>query len=202
MPTSHKIIYAVYLLVWILSAINPKYPQDWLLENILVFLFFPVVVWLDRKYRFSDLSLILLLIFASLHSLGAHYTYAEMEYFKPVMQLLGLERNDFDRVVHFLFGLLTFRIIFELITPKVKSWGAALFFTFMTIAGISAIYELLEWGAAVTLHPDLGMAFLGTQGDVWDAHKDMLMAKIGAAINLLFYPYYRSFFYQLQRKES
>ncbi len=202
MPKSHKIIYALYIVVWILSAINPKYPQDWLLENVLVFIFFPTVVWLDLRYRFTDLSLILLLIFASLHSLGAHYTYAEMEYFKPIMQFFGLERNHFDRVVHFLFGLLTFRIIFELITPKVKSWGAALFFTFMTIAGISAIYELIEWGAAVILHPDLGMAFLGTQGDIWDAHKDMLMAKIGAAINLLLYPYYKRFFLRLQERAT
>ena len=81
MPKSHKLVYAIYVIVWIIMAINPKYPQDWLLENVLVFLVFPFIVWMDKKHNYSLLSIILLLIFASLHSLGTHYTLCRDELF-------------------------------------------------------------------------------------------------------------------------
>jgi len=191
MPKSHKLVYAIYLVVWIIMAINPKYPQDWLLENVLVFLVFPLVVWMDKKHTYSLLSIILLLIFASLHSLGSHYTYAEMEHFNTITQFFGFERNHFDRLVHFLFGLLTFRVMFEMITPSVATAKIALLFTFTMILSISAFYEVLEWLAAAILHPELGMAFLGTQGDVWDAQKDTIAAMIGALINMAFYQNYK-----------
>lgn len=192
MKKSHKIIYSIYILVWIIMAINPKYPADWILENVLVFIFFPFVVWMDEKYNYTLLSMIFILIFSILHSLGAHYTYAEMLYFDVITQIFGFERNHFDRVVHFLFGLLLFRILFEMIVSRVTSAKTALFFTFSIIVSISAIYEILEWLAVAILYPDLGMAFLGTQGDIWDAHKDSLSAIIGGLINILFYKSYKS----------
>ncbi|RXK06106.1 DUF2238 domain-containing protein [Halarcobacter bivalviorum] len=191
MEKSHKIIYCIYILIWIIMAINPKYPEDWLLENILVFLFFPFVLWSDIKYKYTLLSIFFLLIFASLHSLGSHFTYAQMEYFNFITQFFGFERNHFDRVVHFLFGLLVFRILFEIITVYSNSVKSSLFFTFSLVVCIATIYELLEWLAAVTFYPELGMAFLGTQGDIWDAHKDTLLACIGAFINIIFYRSYK-----------
>ncbi|MDD3591905.1 MAG: DUF2238 domain-containing protein [Sulfurovum sp.] len=194
MPKSHKIVYAVYVIIWIIMAIDPKYPQDWLLENVLVFVFFPFILFMDSKHRYSLISIILLLIFASLHSLGSHYTYAEMEHFDVISKFFGFERNHFDRVVHFLFGLLVFRILFEMITYSISSLKTALFFTLTTIISISTIYEMLEWFAAITFHPELGMAFLGTQGDIWDAHKDTLAAMIGALINFFFYTHYDKLF--------
>ena len=105
MEKSHKIIYGIYILIWIIMAINPKYPADWLLENLLVFVLFPFVIWMDKKYNYTLLSMIFILIFSSLHSLGAHYTYAEMVHFDAITQIFGFERNQFDRVVHFLFNL-------------------------------------------------------------------------------------------------
>lgn len=190
MPKSHKIVYSIYVLVWIIMAINPKYRADWLLENILVFLIFPFIVWMDSRHRYSLVSIVLLLVFASLHSLGSHYTYAEMEHFDAITHLFGFERNHFDRVVHFLFGLLLFRILFEMITHGINSLKTALFFTLTTVISISTVYEMLEWLAAITFHPELGMAFLGTQGDIWDAHKDTLVATVGALINFFFYKQY------------
>jgi putative membrane protein len=169
-----------------MAAINPKYPEDWMLENVLPILFFPIVIWLDKKYHFTLTALILLLVFGSLHALGAHYTYAEMPYFKPISQFFGFERNHFDRVVHFLFGLLLFRPLFEILSYFIKNHKILLWITFSAIVTISTLYEILEWAAAMVFHPDLGIAFLGTQGDVWDAQKDTLAAIIGAAINLFF----------------
>jgi putative membrane protein len=190
MPKSHKLLYAIYIVVWTIMAINPKYPQDWLLENVLIFLFFPFVLWMDKKHTYTLLSIILLLIFASLHSLGSHYTYAEMEHFNAITHFFGFERNHFDRFVHFLFGLLVFRILFEMIASSTVSTKSALTFTLTMIISISTFYEMLEWLAAVILHPELGMAFLGTQGDVWDAHKDTALAMLGALINIAFYRSY------------
>jgi len=191
MPKSHKLVYGIYVVVWIIMAINPKHPQDWLLENVLVFLFFPFVVWMDKRHNYSLLSIILLLIFASLHSLGSHYTYAEMEHFDAITQFFGFERNHFDRLVHFLFGLLLFRILFEMITPGIATVKTALIYTFTMIISISALYEIVEWFAVIIFHPELGSAFLGTQGDVWDSQQDTLVATIGALINMAFYKNYK-----------
>lgn len=187
MPNSHKIVYGIYIVVWAIMAINPKYPDDWLLENVLVFLIFPYIVWMDRKHHYTLTAIILLLIFASLHSLGSHYTYAEMEYFDVITQLFGFERNHFDRVVHFLFGLLLFKILFEMSTTHITHFRTAMFMTFTLVVSIAALYEIVEWLAVIILHPELGQAFLGTQGDIWDAQKDTLLAIVGALINLIFF---------------
>ncbi|GIU00263.1 hypothetical protein TSL6_07690 [Sulfurovum sp. TSL6] len=191
MPKSHKLIYTIYLVIWVIMAINPKYPADWLIENVLIFICVPFIIWMDTKHQFTLLSMIFLLIFSSLHSLGSHYTYSEMVHFNTITQFFGFERNHFDRLVHFLFGLLLFRVLFEMIAPSTTTVKTALLFTFTMILSISTLYELLEWLAVVILHPELGMAFLGTQGDIWDAHKDSALAMTGALINILFYQSYK-----------
>ena len=191
MQNSHKLVYALYVVVWVIMAINPKYPDDWLLENILVFIFFPFVIWMDIKYKYHLLSIILILIFTSLHSLGSHYTYAEMEHFNAITEFFGFERNHFDRLVHFLFGLLVFRILFEMITSDIESVKTALIFTLTVIITISTLYEMLEWLVVIIFHPELGSSFLGTQGDIWDAQKDMLAATLGALLNMAFYTNYQ-----------
>ena len=195
MPASHKWFYGLYIVIWIALAIDPKFPDDWLLENVLVFIFFPVVVWLDIKYKFSITALCFLLLFGILHALGAHFTYAEMSYFDSITHFFGFERNHFDRMVHFLFGALVFKPLFEIIIHYIKQVKLALLFVFTLIATISTIYELLEWTAAMTFYPELGMAYLGTQGDIWDAHKDTLAAITGALCNIVFfYWHYRKVF--------
>ena len=196
MPGSHKLLYGIYIAVWIVTAIHPRYPDDWLLENVLPVTLFPLVFWLDLRLRFSLTALSLLLLFGTLHAVGAHYTYAEVPFFEPVREWLGLGRNDYDRVVHFLFGALLFRPFFEIFARFTCSGGSALFFTFAVVVAVSDLYELLEWAATMLFHPELGIAFLGTQGDVWDAQKDMLAAVIGGALNLLLYRHYFRLFKQ------
>ncbi|HEY9191140.1 MAG TPA: DUF2238 domain-containing protein [Sulfurovum sp.] len=202
MPKSHKLVFALYIIVWIIMAIDPKYPQDWLIENVLVFIFFPFILWMDKKHQYTLPSLVMLLVFASLHSLGSHYTYSEMEHFNAITQFFGFERNHFDRLVHFLFGLLVFRVLFEMILDVTTTARTALLFTFTVILSISSFYEMLEWWAAVILHPELGMAFLGTQGDVWDAHKDTALAMLGALINIAFYKNYKHLWHERKEKSS
>ena len=190
MEKSHKIIYSIYILICIIMAINPFYQGDWLLRNILIFILFPFVLRMDRIYKYTTLSMVLLLIFASLYSIGSRYTYIEMEYFDVISQFLGFDKNNFDRIVHFLFGLLLFRILFEMIIPNVTTVKTTLIFTFSMIISISIIYEVIEWLTVLILYPELEIAFVGIEGDVWDAHKDSLAAATGGLLNIFFYKNY------------
>jgi len=119
-----------------------------------------------------------------------------------VTAYLDLHRNDYDRVVHFSFGLLLFRPIFEIISYYSRSLMVTLLFTFATIVALSAVYEILEWLAAVTLHPELGVAFIASQGDVWDSQKDMLSALLGALVNLLLLPSIYAGIFRKREKDS
>ena len=182
-------LFAIYLVWWLALAIAPWYREDWLLENVLVFVMVPFVVLLHR--RLSDTAVSALFVFLVLHAIGAHYTYAQVPYDawsetlfgRSISSLLGFERNHFDRLVHFLYGLLITPTAIELIDSRVTQRGAWRYlvpFTFM--AAHAAFYEVAEWLAATWFGGDLGVAYLGTQGDVWDAQKDSALAIVGALI--------------------
>jgi putative membrane protein len=120
-----------------------------------------------------------------LHAIGAHYTYAETPIGDWMAPIFGWQRNNFDRVVHFLFGLLLaypMREVYFRIVGARGVWGILL--PLEVMISLSAIYELVEWGATVVVAPEAGVAFLGAQGDPWDAQKDMVLATLGAAITL------------------
>lgn len=188
------VLLALYAVVWTLCAINPLYPEDWLVENILVFLFVPVLVHHYRRAPASGLAYVTLFVFFCLHSLGSHYTYAQVPYDRwwqaltgeTFNAMMGWQRNHYDRLVHFCYGLLTTVIWTELLLRHVQRidgfWRWLLPLAFMISHG--AVYELIEWLAAVQFGGELGDAYLGTQGDIWDAHKDMLLAALGSAITL------------------
>lgn len=184
-----------YLLLWVALSLHPADRQAWLLENALVLLLL-VVLWVVRKaFRFSDLSLLLILLFLSLHTLGSHYTYSEVPYndwWRAVTghslnSVFGWERNHFDRLVHFSYGLLLAYPIREFFLRIVEVRGFWAYFLPLDFTlSTSALYELIEWGAAEVFGGELGMHYLGTQGDIWDAHKDMALAGLGALLAILF----------------
>jgi putative membrane protein len=174
-----------YGIVWVLAAINPVYPDDWLLENVLAILGVGFFVLTYKSFPLSNLSYIPLTIFMILHAIGAHYTYAETPIGDWMAPIFGWERNNFDRVVHFLFGLLLAYPMRELYYRIIGSrgvWGILLPVDVMI--SLSAIYELVEWAATIVVAPEAGAAFLGAQGDPWDAHKDMALASLGACITM------------------
>lgn len=174
-----------YGIVWVLAAINPVYPDDWLLENVLAIIGVAFFVITYKAFPLSNLSYIPLTIFMILHAIGAHYTYAETPIGDWMAPIFGWERNNFDRVVHFLFGLLLAYPMRELYYRIIGSrgiWGIVLPIDVMI--SLSAIYELVEWAATVVVAPEAGAAFLGAQGDPWDAHKDMALASLGACITM------------------
>ena len=172
----------VYAAWWVLMAIKPKHFDDWLLENVLVVLGV-ALLWFTRKsFPLSRVSYTCIFVFMMLHALGAHYTYAEVPYQRWFPTFEG-GRNHFDRLVHFSYGLLLaypIREMFLRIGNVRGFWGY--FLPLDLTMSSSMLYELIEWGAAAVVGQELGMAYLGTQGDVWDAHKDMALASLGGLI--------------------
>jgi len=171
----------LFSITWIWAARNPLYPDDWILENVLVVLFVPFVFWASRYFLFSNASYILVTIFMLLHVIGSHYTYAEVPFGVNLGQWIGVERNMYDRLVHLLFGVVFIYPLFEYLQKKMQLKGFLIYFvSFMTISAFAGFYEVLEWIAASVVNPEAGAAFLGTQGDVWDAQKDMALAMVGS----------------------
>ena len=167
--------------IWIVTAIDPLYPRDWLLENLLVFAWSAVLVFSYRWFRFSNFSYGLFTIFLSLHLVGAHYTYAEAPFGFWMQDWFGFERNHYDRLVHFSFGLLLAWPMREILLRKsgiTRHWSY--FLAVCCVLAFSAVYEIIEMLAAEIVSPELGAAYLGTQGDEWDAQKDgarLILAK-------------------------
>jgi putative membrane protein len=180
---------AAYLAIWLALAINPVFRKDWLLENIIVFVAVPLFVLTARRLRFSDFTYTCLFAFFVLHAIGAHYTYSLVPY-ADWWQALGggapEGRNHYDRFVHFIYGLLVTPAaveVFEHYGRYSRPW--AFLMPWMFMAGHSVIYELIEFAAAIAFGGDLGQAYLGTQGDVWDSQKDMALALAGATLTLV-----------------
>jgi putative membrane protein len=184
----------LFAALFVALAIRPFDRHDWALENALVVVavLFIALTW--ARARLSALSYTLLFLFLCLHEIGAHYTYSEVPYDawwqaltgSTFNSLVGWERNNFDRVIHFAYGLLLALPIRELVVPMAGVRGFwSYFLPLDLVISSSALYELIEWGAAEFFGGDLGAAYLGTQGDVWDAHKDMALASGGALVAIL-----------------
>jgi len=189
MKKNDTIIYIIlsiaFLSAWLWAAYEPKDFEDWLLENVLVFIFVPIVYLLGKYFKLSLLSYTLITIFMILHVIGSHYTYEKTPFGDTLAFWLGSDRNMYDRLVHFSFGFLLAYPIREMCirVGKMKGfWGY--FVPFMIISAMGGFYEVIEWIAAVNVDPVAGSAFLGTQGDEWDAQKDIVLAVIGAFISL------------------
>jgi len=181
----------LFLALAIPLGIAPWHRADWVLENVLVVLAIGALFATWRKWPLSRISYTLVFLFLCVHEVGAHYTYSEVPYDawwrsltgRSLNELFGWERNHFDRLVHFLYGFLLvypLREIFLRIADVRGFWAnfLPLDFTMST----SMIYELVEWAAAEFFGGELGAAYLGTQGDIWDAHKDMALASLGAML--------------------
>ncbi len=182
----HLILLFIFLVVSIWSAISPKTRIDWFLENILVWLAFIAILIFRNKIRLSDWSYIQVTVYLSLQVYASHYAYMP-----PIGMwighLIGSTRNDYDRLVHFCFGFLLFLPIKECFQNAFGlSRRVAIFCSLLIIGAGSAIYEIIEWLAALVLAPQAAIDFLGSQGDVWDTQKDMAMAILGSLIMFFF----------------
>lgn len=177
------IISFIFCVFWISTFIWTTDIANWFLENALVFISIIVIISTYKKFQFSDLSYLLIFLYLVLHVYGSKYTYAENPFGYWLKDIFDMQRNQYDRIVHFSFGFLLAYPLRELFLigfqfPKWVSWTLPIEITL----SISAFYELIEWGVADLFFKEQGVAYLGTQGDVWDAQKDIFLAFLGAII--------------------
>lgn len=195
---SHKqyrlLLLGAFVVLSAILAIAPYDRYDWMLENALVLAFALVAVLSVRWIPLSRISYTLIFLFLCLHEFGAHYTYSEVPYDEwwrslfgsSLNQELGWQRNNFDRIVHFSYGLLLaypMRELFLRVADARGFWGY--FLPLDVTMSTSMLFELIEWAAAEIFGGDLGVAYLGTQGDPWDAQSDMALASLGALIAMV-----------------
>ena len=159
------------------------YPADrtvWCVEMVWAVGLWAVLLLTRRKFRFSTPAYLCFFVWTVLQLVGAHYTFEHVP-MEWLMKPLGLVRNPYDRIAHFAVGWFAFPLA-ELFFRKgwVKSAGFAAFFAVMSTVAMAGIWELVEWWYAVVDGGEAGAAFLGSQGDVWDAQKDILCDTLGA----------------------
>jgi putative membrane protein len=172
-----------YAIFWSAMAISPLDRHNWVLSSVIPPIVVGGLVAGRRVLALSSSSYLLIGIFITLHTIGAHYTYARVPLGDWLSPLLGVERNDYDRVVHFAFGLLLAAPIRDFFARVANARGFLLYYLpVVTIAGLSSLWEILESWVARIASPELGAAYLGSQGDVWDAQKDMAAAFYGVLL--------------------
>lgn len=188
---SLRAVMVAYACLWLALAINPVDRSTWLLENLLVMTGLLALWALARITSFSNASLLCIFVFLSLHTVGAHFTYSMVPYEEawaavaggPINQWLDVQRNHYDRLVHFAYGALITLPLRELLMQHAGARGFwSWFLPFHITLSSSLAYELMEWGTAELFAGELGAAFLGAQGDEWDAHRDMALAGLGALL--------------------
>jgi len=174
--------------VWLYTFIVTPDLNNWLLENTLVVLFLAALGYGYRNHQLSDLSYLFILLFLCIHVYGSTYTYAENPLGYWLQDLFHTKRNHYDRIVHFNFGFLLAYPMreFFLRILKLKVWLSWVLPVEVSLS-IGAAYELIEWAVADLFFKSQGAAYLGTQGDIWDAQKDMFLAFAGALLAIVLY---------------
>lgn len=174
------------LLIW--SSINPYSRAVWYAEIIPIILVFLILVVTYSKFTFSNTSYLLMSAWLIMHTIGAFYTFERVPFALGndiLSGWLGEGRNHYDRVAHFVIGFYAYPIVELLLRKRLCNLPLALLFGLFAIMSLAASYELIEWQYAEIAGGDEGIAFLGSQGDIWDAQKDILADTLGAISALL-----------------
>ena len=182
------ILLAIYIIEFIICGIAPYHRGVWWAENIPIMMIVLAAVIISKYFRFTPTAYIMMFFLIFFHTIGGHYTFERVP-FGFISDLFGFERNHFDRMAHFTVGFYAYPIAEVLLKRKLVNtkWVLYLFPVF-AIFTVAAVYELFEWIFAISTDPEAGMTVLGSQGDIWDAQKDMLADGLGAiAATLLFY---------------
>lgn len=175
------VLFSLYAVLFIILGIDPYSRDVWFAENLPIFLIaLTLLWWYMRGLRFSNLSYALMFVLLYLHTIGGHFTFERVP-FDWFNDLFGFERNMYDRVAHFSVGFYAYPLAEYLrarglVTRTWLLYAVPLCF----IISVAAIYEMIEWWYAAAEGGSAGAAFLGSQGDIWDAQKDMLMDTLGA----------------------
>ncbi|SUC10473.1 DUF2238 domain-containing protein [Pasteurella canis] len=180
----------IIVLTGIWSGIEPFSRAVWYAEVLPVCLILGLLIVTYRIFQFSHLAYFLMSLWMILHFIGAHYTFEHVpfDWANSYLSWLGEERNHFDRIAHYIIGFYSFPMAEWLLRRKLCGPVLAGFFSLFFVMSFAAAYELIEWQYAVIAGGEEGIAFLGSQGDNWDAQKDILADTLGAITALvLFY---------------
>lgn len=176
----------ILLTYWVYGWFNCIDLQDWIIENVLVVIGLSILFLSRKWHRFSDLSYCCIFLFVLLHLYGAFYAYTQNALGEWLQNTFHLQRNPYDRIVHFSFGLLMAYPFRELLINKFKVSKRASWLLPVEIAfSFGTVFEMIEWGVAEVTPAAVGETYVATQGDVWDAHKDIALAAIGAGVAML-----------------
>ncbi len=192
------LLLAGYVLLFAWAAISPYDRATWWAENIpIVLIVIALAVLYARGFVFSSAAYLLMSVLLYMHTIGGHYTFERVP-FGFVTDLFGFERNHYDRIAHFSVGFYAFAIAEALVRTKaIRSRLVLFLFPIFAIAFVAMGYELIEWWYAAAAGGASGAAFLGSQGDVWDAQKDMLADTLGAVLATgVFFIYRRAALHQ------
>ncbi len=180
------------IIVMVLASIQPLEWSGYLLHQVGTLIFLTIMIATYHYWRISAHAYVLATEFLLIHIVGAHYLYSYVPYDDWTQLLFGFrlnevfgwQRNMYDRLVHFSYGLLLFKAMYESLryVLKIQSTKLLILITLMLNMSTSLLYELLEWGVAITLSPEAAEAYNGQQGDIWDAHQDMALALLGGLI--------------------
>ena len=184
------ILASSFLVFFILFGINPVDRAVWIVEVIPIIIVYLFLLSTYQKFKFTNISYSLMLIWMVWHTIGGHYTFANVP-FDFITDLFNFQRNNFDRVGHLVVGFYAYPMAEFLIRKKYTNVIVASFFGLFFVMSIAAGYEIVEWAYAVIDGGDTGLEFLGSQGDIWDAQKDMLADTVGALISLALFLYIR-----------
>ena len=188
MEKKYWLFLIIFFIVGIWSGINPYETGLWFLEAGMCLIGVAVLAFTFRKFKFTDMTYIFILIHLIILFVGAHYSYAKVPLFDWIRDIFDQSRNNYDKVGHFAQGFVPAMIARELLIRldvlKKRSWLP--FLVVSICLAISAFYELIEWWVGA-LSSDGADDFLGTQGYVWDTQSDMFCAMIGAICMLLFF---------------
>ena len=187
-----KLMLVIYLAVFAFFAYKPVKMSLWITENaIALATVITLIIFYIRKVRFSNLSYFLLLVALVWQTIGGHYCFGDVP-FDYVTKLFGFSRNNYDRFGHFMVGFFAFPVM-EYFESRgvIRSRGINGLLVVLSIFGVAAIYEVVEWiyfdiMTAANAN-DVGEGFLGSQGDVWDAQKDILCDGLGAVFTAILY---------------
>ncbi len=181
------VLLGLYVIWFALLAVNPYDRTVWFAENIPILVIVSFLVLSFRRFRFSNTSYLMMSVLIFLHTLGGHYTFARVP-FDWVTDFFGFQRNNFDRLSHFSVGFYAYPVA-EWVCRKelVNRRWMACFFGVSVVFTVASLYEIVEWICAVKFGATEGAAFVGAQGDVWDAQKDMLADGVGAVFAAVIY---------------
>ena len=169
-----------YLIVFTVCAIEPYDRAVWWAENIPVLVVVGAIIGLSRIHDFSNLSYAFMAVFIILHTIGGHYTFERVP-FDWFTEWFGFERNHYDRIAHFSVGFYAYPLAEWMVKRRlVKTSWIVVLFPLFAIISIAGIYEIIEWQYAISADASAGIAVLGSQGDTWDAQKDILADTLGA----------------------